>query len=548
MDLEEAGTTNQTVAVVPVLEVPPPHSGMRHGLVACRMRRICNHRTAQLPWGLEGSIPTVLVGSGCNRSHGRSLLTQVPRNLVNLHSILSESNLAMLLEESKRSFRLGHRSNDSASSSSTATGSRPEDHEAHTPTEPASIERRRPMTLPAQPAGHQTFRYASQPSTPIAAHTRDPLATAAPAKPPIQTVTAHVRSESLVSMNTEEDIFALAYMLSPTIETHDPPPESVPTSFVSPDTSRLFIPASDFQSLRPATPLSALSSSYSMASDQLSPYSEHSESYFESAYLSTSPSSMSFHLPRFRPRYLSDTPSLATSESYSTASLSTPPLSRAPSFQLAGNTPPTSPSTASFAPSLIEPTQGLGVIFEGGQSDDELGCSRLERALTLDDALHRHPFSPGGQQHSLSTPTPASAASQDSLAASALSPLPSPWADIPPSPWSETGTVSSGGSSTHGGRGSRTFSKLFARTGRRTDSVSSEPSSLTDKQAKAEEKRHKKQEAKERRDRLAHHFQLQAVNRDVLAERKSLASDSDSSRQRRRQFDEDIGMYDGLAL
>ncbi|GJE98292.1 galactose oxidase [Phanerochaete sordida] len=507
-------------------------------------------RTATRPRGMsDASYMQQSDGAGA-----MGLGREYTNGTVALHHILSESNLAMLLEESKRSFRVGHRSNDSASSTNTATGSKPHDHEAttpDTPTSPASIERRRPTTLPARAAGHQAFRYASQPSTPLATHVSDPLATTPPARPPVKSTMTHVRSGSMISMATEEDIVALADILSPTIETQDLPPERLqyPSVPASPNPNRLSIPASDLQSLRSYTRMSAMSamssvSSMSSMSDQLSPDGEGSDGYFESAYLSTSPTSMSFHLPRFRPRYLSDTPSLATSESYSIASLSTPPMSRAPSV-LAAGTPPMSPASTSFVPTPLEPASpapGLGVIFEGGTPDDEAVRSRLERALTLDDVLPPHGLSPKTRQASLQT-----ASSRGSLADGSRAHTPEP--DIPPpSLWSETDTVSSG-SSAHGsggGRGTRAFSKIFARAaaGKRADSVSSAAGALP----KDEEKRRKKQEAKERRERLAFHFQQQAADRAAAAERKSLGSDGSSSKHRKRQFEEENGMYEGLGL
>lgn len=346
-------------------------------------------------------------------------------------------------------------------------------------------------------------------------------------------------------MATDEDITALAEILSPAVEV-PPLPELPSGSRPHFGRSNSNPVNTDVHFIRPRTSTSAMSftSTISASSDQsLPPDSEVSEGYYDSAYLSASPTTTSFHLPRIRQRYLSDTPSLATSESHSIASLSTPPLSRASSFQLAYGSPPTSP--VSYLPTPTDCSiPGLGVIHERNQYEDEQIHTRLERALTFDDVIPREAASRKEKQAAPTTTEPPRTSSRPA----------SPQTIVPPAPsvWSTEGSISSGTPSSHSshhGRSSKGFSKLFSKS-KSGDGMSSPVFSdkSLEKAAKEEEKRIKKQQAKERRERLALQFQHQAMMKAAAAESKSIGSDGSSAKRKMRNWEEEQGMYEGLTL
>ena len=530
----------------------------------------------------------------------------------------------MLLEDHKaRARTFGHRPADSHSSTHTATGLAPAIRDADAsplsppPSAQAPMDHRQANAfaaaagqLPSLPPLPQlTIRSSTPVSRP------DP-----PSRPPPHGV--HIRSGSIMSMATEEELASLAEILSPTVSS----PVDATVSMLTSESRRLArtFPATAppvFENqARTRTSTSAVSYTSSGSSEQsLSPESEFSEGYYDSNHLSASPTSVNFHLPRFRQRYLSDTPSLATSESHSIASLNTPPLSRTPSVQqlsypASNSSSPISPSTPSLLPTPIDAHPGLGIIHERNYLEDEQIHTRLERALTFDDVIvpemmarktvvHTH-----HQHHSLTAQSPVQQvypqqahpqqvypqqthpqqvhpqqvypqqahprqanphhgrpqaypqssypqqAYPQAAYPQAFTRADSPETIVPaaPSVRSTGESLSSGTPSSHSSQKtpSKPFAKLFSKNKSSTSNGSSDvhpAATFTDKSlekaAKAEEKRLKKQEAKERRERLAIQFQAQEIAKQAAADAKS---DGSSERHRKRQWEEEAAMYDGI--
>lgn len=459
----------------------------------------------------------------------------------------------MLMEEHKARARMfGHRSHDSGDSTHTI-GSAPakRDSSPLPPTQQAPADRRRPTTLPATaPREAQLSVLSAQPMARASSEPQRAL------KPPARP--AHIRTGSIVSMATEEDLTALADILSPVVDVEPdlPTPQATSPTFSQRSSSRSSTPVyPETHSLRSRISTSAMSTVSSVSSDRS--YSELSEGYYDSAVLSASPTSTSFHLPRFRQRYLSDTPSLAMSDSqYSVASapLPTPPLSRAPSFQLGPGSPPITPS--SFLPTPVDPGHpGLGVIHERGALEDEQLYSRLERALTLDDVLPAaDALTQKARARTLqqTPPPPPHLARLTSAQESQLLRMParpeSPDTIVSPAPasvWSETESISSGPSSSssqHARKGG--LAKLFSKGAKGSGSTDA----ALEKALRADEKKMKKQQAKERRERLALQFQQQALAKAAAADGKSVGSDGSSTKRKVRHWEEEQGMYEGLTL
>lgn len=464
-------------------------------------------------------------------------------------------------------------------------------------------------------------------------------------------------------MATEEEIASLTEILLPAVDSSSD--RRAARSFSIPPVAPEPTPQGR---IRTSTSAVSYTSSGSSELSSLSPELEFSEGYYDSNHLSASPASVNFHLPRFRQRYLSDTPSLpslATSESHSIASLSTPPLSRTPSVQFFHGSSPVSPSSASplLTPVDTHPTNGLGIIHERNYAEEDQIHARLERALTFDEVVapetmmrkralqvqtvqqpypqqtypqqqaynqqmynqqayaqeaytqeaytqqahpqqvqlrqaypqQAYPQQAYPQQAYSQPGTPQSAYPEHGSPQSAYpysgSPqsahpqqrpqpgYPLPTVPRPTSPetivpaassvWSAGDTASttpSSNSSQQQKTTSKPFSKLFSKN--RSNSSSTNTNNNTnnnanvnsaghndlsaptftdkslEKAAKAEEKRFKKQEAKERRERLAIQFQSKEIAKQAAAD---AMSDGSSSKRKKPQWEEDTTMYDGLA-
>ena len=198
-----------------------------------------------------------------------------------------------------------------------------------------------------------------------------PMSPILPPAPNVQhpLLTKHSR-RSVVSMATEQEILDLAGILGPAVDSRqiDTPLDRAWARAPSPSALRHKI------SLESNAPSLASISTVSTQSIDTSEYGD-------SLYLSPTSSQHSPYHLLARRQHRSDTPSLAASgsgsDSHSTVSLATPPLSRAPSFQqsVATSTPPLSPSSSSLAAPIELGISGLGldVIHEQRHSEEADG-------------------------------------------------------------------------------------------------------------------------------------------------------------------------------
>lgn len=339
----------------------------------------------------------------------------------------------------------------------------------------------------------------------------------------------------IISVTSEDDILALAEILAPAVDVED----NYITEFMQ-STSRA---PSQYGSLTAALSQAYSSDRHSITSRRsagtatstdttTSPSSDthtHYDEIGDGNYLTASPSTLSsFHHPRHsRQRYLSDTPSLATTSSYSTASLSTPPLSRTPSFQQLNS--PTSSNASSFLSTPIESAapSSLSVIHERQRSEEllsaqksisrstaiqehePLGIEELNRNSEFNDSTVRDRRGLPHLEIRTSSPDTIMQGSRPNVSPN-KSPDVSPYASPHPS--------AKGGA----------FSRLF-KQGKSSDTLSplsagatfNDPK-LEAKLAKGEAKRAQKQAAKERRERLAREFQAKAQAQS--ADARSLSS------------------------
>lgn len=344
------------------------------------------------------------------------------------------------------------------------------------------------------------------------------------------------QAAGIISITSEDDIMALAEILAPAVDVDDnfvaefmpPPPPSRAAShhgFLIAALSQAY-PSDQFMASRRSV---ATTASTDTTTSPSSDSYLHYEEYTDGNYLTASPSTLgSFQLSRqSRQRYLSDTPSLATTASYSTASLSTPPLSRTPSFQQLSS--PISPSASSFLPTPIEPPaqSSLGVIHEGLWSEELLSAHKpISRAnaaqgpppFSIEEFHPTTELKDATAQERRGHPhLEIQTSSPDTLLQNVKSHT-SPSNSSDPSPYPSPQPSAKGGA----------FSRFFRGKHSDPQSASSGGATFNDskleaKLAKEETKRVQKEAAKERRERLAREFQAKA-DAKAAADAQSLSS------------------------
>lgn len=342
----------------------------------------------------------------------------------------------------------------------------------------------------------------------------------------------------LVSAEIHDDISALAELVSSI---------QAPSASVSrAEEPRRRPPAAYNDQPKPSLPIPTITK----FPEVLSPSSEDRHDYSDSAHLSPSPTSPTpFNFPRAsRSKYLSDTPSLTTTESHSSASLSTPTLSRTSSYQHL-TSPPVSPNTPSFISSLNYgevSIVGLDVIHERQFSEDdatwsvpktpsprlpqyaESGIVEISRTEQLDTNELGMRERKGLTRLEIGTSSPDTITGPKSAESLKNS--------------TDTAT---GESSPLSQPPSSTISRFFKNVG--SSAPRSPPNSppREAKSAKEEEKRRRRQEAKERRERLALEFAQKAKVADV----QSTSGSSEGKRSRNAPvWEEEGGMWQGLAF
>ncbi|PSR83884.1 hypothetical protein PHLCEN_2v5593 [Hermanssonia centrifuga] len=470
---------------------------------------------------------------------------------------MSESDLAVLLAQLPPGpFYIGHRSTDYLSSNCTTATSNPTSPvSAFLPSSsPAqSIMRRpRPSTLPASIPGQNSIPSSSKLPPPIQTEQIQSSAQSTSSAPSLQVRSDLTRRGSIVSISTEQDILDLADLLSPTIDVDDDDISvaQLATAQVFPDVRRAststYSMPHRFSVDSHMTSSSVISSVSSPSVDSLTFDDQRSEDYCESAYLSPSSTSFTpFHLPHLRRhKYRSDTPSLTNSDAHSTISIPTPPLSRTSSFQQGLMTPPVSPLSLSYQPTIIEASiAGLDVIHERRNSEDaDVVIKGEQLGSSFEDA-------------NMGSTSEHQSAMWERRAVQELGKLriqtESPETIVPSGPAS---SVSSGDTASNHGLNtpqhrSSALSRLFQKNAKSTDRITDPNSSTLDlKLQKAEEKRRKKQLAKERTERLAQDLKQRAKSRGAAEETRSIRSAGGSSDGKKQNpaWEEEGGMYNGL--
>lgn len=504
---------------------------------------------------LAGCTPTALVGN--EHSRGPTSRSRSAPPLVDLRSVMSESDLARLFAHlpagpfyipHRMGHRVGHRPTDSSNSTDTATPSGR--------ASPFSA-----FSSPSSPVHPVAPRLHTSASTSDIRRAANSTSNRSPNLPQIQTqplrrtTSPHVTQEpthvlhrraSVMSMATEQDLLELAEMLSPTVEV-----DEADTLYSLPEIAQ-HQPRSISSHRISADSRITTTSSHSLAS--ASSDDQRADYYGDSAYLSPSASSStSFHLPRQRQRYLSDTPSLTTSDSYST--VSSPPLSRASSFQHQQifSTPPLSPSTSHIQSPVDPNIPGLDVIHEHGYSGSPNLDANVEKALRMERGATLH--SPSEGSFSEDDYTTWERIAQEDIGHLQIRPD-SP-ETIVPAAYTASFTSSDTTSSNARVRTSspvpqqkRTaLARLFHKDTKSVDGLSDPNASGFDsKMQKAEEKKRKKQLAKERTERLAQQFQERADAKKSADGRSTKSSGGSSDKRRAVAWEEETGgMYSGAS-
>ncbi|OBZ71369.1 Protein ral2 [Grifola frondosa] len=379
------------------------------------------------------------------------------------------------------------------------------------------------------------------------------------------------RRFSVISLSTDQDICAIAELLSPVVDVGPSFNEEERTVAALPEELE---PIPDLaheepharDSYDPLSPSSVRSSLYSVSDG-----ASQSDEFGESVLLSLGHGSFpTFHLPRSTQRIpswdSSDSRSLSSTASYS--SLSTPSLSRASSFQLPGS-PPISPTSSYLStpidsfPSFPPPPKQLDVIEESlGLEDHELRRIPSDDAQTVNIPLSTpskslpedHIFVHGRERNSgRGTPV----ARMPSLERLKIDVMPSspatPYSHGQP-PASPVLSGSSSGSSIRSPKpGSGAFSRLFSKDGKKSNKNDQSPgigdfadfsaSALDLGLSKAEEKKRKREAARERTERLAQDLAAKSKQRAaaILAERQARAG-----KKGNRPWEEEGGMFNGI--
>ncbi len=207
-------------------------------------------------------------------------------------------------------------------------------------------------------------------------------------------------------------------------------------------------------------------------------------------------------------------------------------------------TPPVSPLSLSYQPTIIEASiAGLDVIHERRNSEDADVVIKSEQlGSSFEDA-------------NMGSTSEHQSAMWERRAVQELGKLriqtESPETIVPSGPAS---SVSSGDTASNHGLNtpqhrSSALSRLFQKNAKSTDRITDPNSSTLDlKLQKAEEKRRKKQLAKERTERLAQDLKQRAKSRGAAEETRSIRSAGGSSDGKKQNpaWEEEGGMYNGL--
>lgn len=361
---------------------------------------------------------------------------------------------------------------------------------------------------------------------------------------------ASMPRSTILSVTTEDEILALAdILMADPANQPTPNPYEVNSTFSRPAGYTSPSVLSDRRSsggsrrsagssnpVSPGTPLSGLEDLY---------HDDHADNVYPAhSHSSLLPGQTYFPTSRLRP--VSDVPSLTTSDTYSSPTLSTPPLSRTPSFAQLNSTP-VSPHS-SFIPTPVEPpiNTGLGVIHESGFSED---------AFSVEEAIHniQNNLSLGIEEVDRRAPTPkeahltrpvlptleirtstADTIRPDSLSSSSSAPPRALTDDTP------------NGSPVHSAKGGA-FSRLF-KGSKQGDGHPTPVHPANDLKAiKEAEKRRQKQMAKERRERLAREFQAKARGQ-TLADDQSTTSSEEKRRNKTPWEEESGGVYNSFSF
>ena len=517
-------------------------SGLRPGLGVCLMRPTCegHQRLLAITRAQDETAPTLLVGSGCKRWLSTAILTHCSSLcllVVDFRIVASENNISLLTQ--------------SPPASSTHLNDR---RSANLPLHvPESSSTAPTQQIPQSMSTFGVHRHGMSSPNLNYQKALDGIIAALPNPSNTTQASSFPREESIarptiLSVTSEDEILALAEILMadpanhPTSIPYDssPRPTEYPASYTR---SERHLSASSRRSAGSSYPTSP--NTPLLGSEDL-----HYDDYADSLHLPQVQNlslSGQFPLPASRLRPISDVPSLTTSETYSSPTLSTPPLSRTSSVAQLNSTS-ISPSSA-FLPTPTEPVTpnvALAVIHESGFSEDAFSVEEaihdIQNNLTLGvEEVARQPVS--SKEPAVATrPRPPVLEIQTSTAGSIKPGSTSSVSPVPTRGFSDETLVGSPIPSSKGGA----FTRLFK--GNKDADVSVLPIHLPNdlKAAKQEEKRRQKQMAKERRDRLAREFQ-------AIAKGQTLSDDGSttSSEKKRRKTpweEESGGIYNSFSF
>ncbi|KAI0354981.1 hypothetical protein OH77DRAFT_1455910 [Trametes cingulata] len=371
-----------------------------------------------------------------------------------------------------------------------------------------------PVASPRRMASLDNFSERGRRSPAPAIKPLSPPPMKAPSPPPVirKTPTPPARPFSVMSQSTEQDLLAIAELLSPSVdasrvESASPAPEAAPVSELEPVPDMFFDEVSATTSARDSmsSSMSSIYSSYhrpASASVRSSMYTDSDSASFMGDDL-PDPSLLSplqqhmyhggFHLPRGSMPMppLDDNRSLSSATSYS--SLRTPSLSRHSSVQFLGS-PPVSPTSSYLSTPLEGPGSGssgqqpnsklLGVIEEARYGEDqELRRVPSDDARTISMTTPSGPSFPPAETFLMRKPEPRhppygvplqrrlpeleklriNTQTPDSPRSAAARSAVSPPPVVPVSPVLSAKSSSSGGSSHKGSAPKSGLGKLFGR-------------------------------------------------------------------------------------
>ncbi|OCH85580.1 hypothetical protein OBBRIDRAFT_298061 [Obba rivulosa] len=385
-----------------------------------------------------------------------------------------------------------------------------------------------------------------------------------------QQAVSHDRAVSIVSMNTDSELCAIAELMSSSAENGEEPgepeladpfekfplptPEEVAALFDDSAASVEEDPRANRHSTSSSRPSSAKHTSLSGSVYADSEGGHSSAGYGESALLSPlSAAFPAYHLPRsamLRNRD-SDTPSLSSSISV----LSTPSLSRPSSIQqLPYASPPVSPiitTPVDVIPTSPYGRNHLGVIQEVRTSED-LECPTQYQGDNFGSKTAYSEMSNGALQSPINAEYDGTQTGDDSQSDQKAYHAKNRPHSLAPSQDSSVSTRSdspSWQSSDKSVQGGSALGRLFSKDRKRSSSgnvgMSQSHFSLSEvdlKAAKVEEKQRKKQDSKEKSERLAQELKdkEKARKNATEADRKSV-----SGRSKHNRWEERAVMYGG---